>query len=99
VCRGFFAHPDHIAKHFSCLTNVEDLTATVDKNLQSQIGIDLQISTRRFFKQNLNLGFLLQYLLHVDKTMDFKEKIAGIDELVETEYDGCRIFKDIQILV
>jgi hypothetical protein len=42
---------------------------------------------------------LLQYLLHVDKTMDFKEKIAGIDELVETEYDGCRIFKDIQILV
>jgi len=80
VCRGFFAHPDHIARHFSWLTGAEDLSATVDKNLHSQI------------------GYLLQYLQHIDKTMDFKEKIAEIDELVETEYDGCRVFKDIQIL-
>ena len=51
------------------------------------------------YSLNKLLGYLLQYLIHIDKTMDFKEKLAGIDELVETEYDGCRVFKDIQILV
>ena len=97
MCRGFFAHPDHIARHFSWLTGAEDLSATVDKNLHSQIGKDFQLSQE--YSLDKLLGYLLQYLLHIDKTMDFKEKMAGIDELVETEYDGCRVFKDIQILV
>ena len=42
---------------------------------------------------------MLQYLLHVDKSMEMKKKIAAIDEAVECEYDGSRTYKDVQILV
>ena len=42
---------------------------------------------------------MLQYLLHVDKSIEMKSKIAAIDEAVETQYDGSRTHKDVQILV
>ena len=42
---------------------------------------------------------MLQYLLHVDKSIEMKSKIAAIDEAVETQYDGSRTYKDVQILV
>ena len=41
----------------------------------------------------------MKYLHHVEKGVEFKEKMADIDRAVETEYDGSRTFKDIQILV
>ena len=41
----------------------------------------------------------MQYLLYVDSTNEFKEKMAGVDIAVETEYEGSRVFKDINILV
>jgi hypothetical protein len=40
-----------------------------------------------------------QYLLHVDNSLELKEKLKEIEEAVETDYDGSRIYKDVQILV
>ena len=80
VCRGFFLHPIHVAKHFSWLSNVEDLNAIVDQNLTKQI------------------DYLEMYLSHMDSSLDFKEKLEEINRVVETDYSGSRIYRDIHIL-
>ena len=45
------------------------------------------------------LGFLEQYLVHVDQSIEFKEKLVEIEEAMHTEFDGNRTYKDVQILV
>ena len=114
MLRGFFSDHRHLARHFTWLTNVDDLTAVVDENLHKQIGnlhfllflffilIFIYFSTLTFptyFDNVYFSGYLLQYLLHVDQSMEFQYKLAGVDLAVETEYDRSRVFKDINILV
>ena len=38
LCRGLFSHPDHLAKHFTWLTNVDNLNGVVEENLHAQLG-------------------------------------------------------------
>ena len=42
---------------------------------------------------------MLDYLLYVDKGVEFREKLKEIDLAVETDYNGSRTYKDIHILV
>lgn len=97
VCRGFFEHYIHLSHHFSWLTNVGSLIPVVEANLYKQLG------TREFvcnsICKSLFSGFMLQFLLHVDKGTEIRETLGDIDTAVETEYEGARTFKDVHILV
>ena len=44
-------------------------------------------------------GFLELYLLHVDKSLELKETLSEVEKAVDTDYDGSRTYKDVQILV
>ena len=81
MCRGFNSHYEHLARHFSWLSNSNSLEGAVEENLYQQ------------------LEYLEQYLLHVDPSLEFKEKLSEIEEDMQTNYDGSRTFKDVQILV
>jgi len=50
--------------------------------------------------QNLGtqIGYLERYLMHFDKTFDFKDRIADVEELCETKYQGSLLYKYIMIL-
>ena len=40
-----------------------------------------------------------KYLLHEDASIDFRDKMEGINTMMETDYDGASTYKDVQILV
>ena len=44
-------------------------------------------------------GFLELFLLHEDKSLEFKNKMEEIRSTVETDYHGDSTFKDVEILV
>ena len=69
MCRGFFAHWEHLTKHFTWLTNVESLVEEVEQNLYKQIG--------KFLKG----GFLVNISWGIVSIMGKKsspKKLAGI---------------------
>ena len=42
---------------------------------------------------------MLKYLVYVDKSLELKKKLELIDTTVETEFEGSRTYKDIEIMV
>ena len=47
----------------------------------------------------ISLDFLLMYLKHKQKTAEFRDKLAEINEKVEEEFGGSITFRDIETLV
>ena len=38
VCKAFFSHPGHLECHFTWLTSVSNMKATIEQNMKTQIG-------------------------------------------------------------
>ena len=57
ICRGFFEHHDHLAKHFSWLTNAGSLIPVVEENLVKQLDYMFNyicyVNTSQEFKDKL----------------------------------------------
>ena len=48
---------------------------------------------------SFDTGHLGRFLMHVDKSMEFQNKMATVETACEIQYEGANLFKYINILV
>ena len=65
MCRGFFSHSEHLARHFTWLTNVDSLVGSVEENLHKQIGNSYWILCLLQSFDLLALQRLSCFLMHI----------------------------------
>ena len=79
MCRGFFAHWEHLAKHFTWLTNVESLVEEVEQNLYKQIG--------KFLKG----GFLVNISWRIVSIMGKKSSPKKLADILKSEKTPSKV--------